>query len=82
MAIVNVYYLRAVCFYVSQFQCMKPSCYTKVLATRMEGSEHKGQDFIHVKRFSLKPHRELNPTGKIARKDNGLIQITDNPYFR
>jgi hypothetical protein len=48
----------------------------------MEGSEHKGQDFIHVKRFSLKPHRELNPTGKIARKDNGLIQITDNPYFR
>jgi hypothetical protein len=48
----------------------------------MEGSEHKGQVFIHVEGFALEPHRELNPPGKTARKDNGLIQITDNPYFR
>jgi hypothetical protein len=82
MAKVNVYYLRTVCFYVTQFQSIKPSCYSKVLATQMEGSQHKGQASIHVEGLSLKPHRELNPTGKRARKDKGLIQITDNPYFR
>jgi hypothetical protein len=81
MEILNLCYLRK---FVSLLHNLKASDthYSKVRAERIRGPEHKGRAPILVEGFSLEPHRKLNPTGKTARRDNGLIQITGNPYFR